>query len=244
MTDNRTYNPLQYGPLFIKTIIGINIFMFIISLLFSGKNISLTLNPLFLFSPSIKALKFLGAAGISQIGWVDTWRSLIIANWLHGSILHIIFNMMALRTVMPLVIKEFGVYRMFSIYTLTGMAGFYLSYIGHVPLTIGASCSLCGLIGAALYFGKSRGGVWGQLVYKQTTGWVLSLVVIGFLMPAINNWGHAGGLLSGIFIGWVFGYQERRNESFFDMVLALFLASLTLYLLGHSVITGLVWIYG
>jgi len=44
---------------------------------------------------------------------------------------------------------------------------------------------------------------------------VLSLIIIGFLMPAINNWGHAGGLLAGIFLGWVFGYQERRNESFF-----------------------------
>lgn len=244
MNSQRSYNPLRHGPLIVKTIIGVNIFTYIISLIFSGKDITLNMNPFFFLSPSINALKFLGAAGVSQIGWVETWRSLIIANWLHGSILHIIFNMLAVRTVAPLVIKEFGIYRMFSIYTMTGMAGFFLSYVGGVPLTIGASCSLCGLIGAALYFGKSRGGTWGQLVYKQTSGWVFSLILIGFLLPNINNWGHAGGLISGIFIGWVFGYLERRDETIFDRILALFLASVTVYLLAQTVITGVVWIFG
>ena len=151
--------------------------------------------------------------------------------------------MLALRTVMPLVIKEFGVCRMFSIYTLTAAAGFLLSYAGNVFLTIGASSGLCGLIGAALYYGKSRGGQWGQLVYKQTSGWVISLVVIGFLMPNINNWSHGGGLVSGIFFGWLFSYTEHRKESILDLVLALALAGVTLFLLGRSVISGFVLIF-
>lgn len=144
---------------------------------------------------------------------------------------------------MPLVVKEFGVCRMFSIYTLTAMAGFLLSYAGNVYLTIGASSGLCGLIGAALYYGKSRGGQWGQLVYKQTSGWVFSLVVIGFLMPNINNWSHGGGLISGIFFGWLFSYTERRKESFFDLILALFFAVITLFLLARSVVTGFILIF-
>jgi len=243
MENQRTYNPLQYGPVLIKTIIGANVFMFLISLLFSGKDIHLTMNPLFFLSPSISSLKFLGAAGINQIGLIEIWQSLITASWLHGSILHILLNMLALRTVAPLVVKEFGLFRMFTIYTLSGMAGFFLSYIGHVPLTIGASCSICGLIGASLYFGKSRGGIWGQLVYKQTSGWVISLIIFGFLLPSINNWGHAGGLISGIFLGWTFGYIEKRKESVFDKILAVFLAGLTVVLLGKSVSSGLIWIY-
>jgi rhomboid protease GluP len=243
MNESRTYNPLQYGPLLIKTIIGINIFMYLVSLLFSGSAVHLTKNPLFFLSPSIQALKFLGAAGIDQIGWIAIWKSLITANWLHGSVLHLLFNMMALRTVAPLVVKEFGKARMFCIYVLSGMAGFYLSYIGRVPLTIGASCSLCGLIGAALYFGKSRGGIWGQLVYKQTSGWVISLIVIGFLLPNINNWGHGGGLLSGIILGWVFGYKERRQTSIIDKILAFLLVGLTLYLLAGVTLAGLIWLF-
>lgn len=242
MSAQPTYLPLKYAPYLIRTIIGINVFMFLISLLFSEKIIT-TLNPLFAFSPTIKSLKFLGAAGIDQIGWIEIWRSTIIANWLHGSFLHLLFNMLAIRTVGFLVIKEFGMLRMFSIFTLSGMAGFYLSYLGGVYLTIGASCGICGLIGAALYFGKSRGGMWGKLVYKQTSGWVLYLMIIGFLLPNINNWGHAGGLLGGIAAGWVFGYLEKRKEFFLDIFLAVCFAGITIFLLGQSVLTGLLWIY-
>ena len=135
------------------------------------------------------------------------------ANWLHGSLLHIVFNMIALNAICPLVIREFGIFRMFSIYSITGVAGFFFSYIGGVYITIGASAGLCGLIGASLFFGKSRGGFWGQLVYKQTTGWIISLILIGFFLPNINNWGHAGGLFAGIFSGWLFGYNEKRLEN-------------------------------
>jgi len=141
------------------------------------------------------------------------------------------------------VMKEFGMYRMFSIYTLTGIAGFLLSYFGNVYLTIGASSGLCGLIGATLFFGKSRGGQWGQLVYKQTIGWVVTLVLIGFLMPNINNWGHGGGLLSGIFFGWILGYNEKRMENTFDKALAIFFAVITSWLLLKSVVQGFSLIY-
>ncbi|MFH2058682.1 MAG: rhomboid family intramembrane serine protease [Pseudomonadota bacterium] len=224
--------------------IVINVIMFIVSLIYSGKNIGLTLNPLFAFTPSMDVLTFLGASGRHPIELFETWWSLITANWLHGSLLHIIFNMMALRTVAPLVIKEFGFCRMFSIFTLTGISGFLLSYAGNVYMTIGASSGLCGLIGAALYFGKSRGGEWGKLVYKQTSGWVFSLILVGFLIPNINNYAHAGGLFSGIVFGWVFGYQEKRKESFFDLILALFFTAITLFLLARSVLSGFILIYG
>lgn len=242
MNDNRKYNPLLYAPHIVKTIIGVNIVMFIISILLSGIALNLTFNPFFFLSPSLDALKYLGGAGIRQ-DIIAPWKTLFAANWLHGSILHLVFNMLAVRTVVPLVIKEFGICRMFSLYTLTGIAGFYLSYIGGVPMTIGASCSICGLIGAALYFGKSRGGVWGQLVFKQTSGWVISLIIIGFLLPIINNWGHGGGLVAGIGFGWIFGYLEKRNENLLDKILALFLAAVTVYIIGQSLFVAVTWIF-
>jgi len=226
-----------------NAIIYTNAAMFVISLIFSGKDMILTLNPFYAFTPSMDVLNFLGASGRLPIVKFDAWWSLITANWLHGGLLHIVFNMMALKTIMPLVMKEFGVYRMFTLYTLTGMAGFLVSYMGNVYLTIGASSGLCGLIGALLFFGKSRGGQWGQLMYKQTKGWVVSLVLIGFLMPNINNWGHGGGLISGIFIGWVLGYNEKRVENLFDRGLALCLAGITLFLLAKSVVQGIFLLY-
>ena len=66
---------------------------------------------------------------------------------------------------------------------------------------------------------KSRGGQWGQLVYKQTSGWVISLIIIGFLLPNINNWSHAGGLFAGIFLA---GYWDIvRKEGKIILILAL-----------------------
>ncbi len=227
----------------LRAMIYANILMYEISLLYSGANIILSWNPFSTLSPSMDALNFLGASGRMPIVRFEAWWSLLTANWLHGGLLHIILNMLALYTVAPMVMEEFGVYRMFSIYTLTGISGFLLSYIGNVYLTIGASSGLCGLIGALLFFGKSRGGEWGTLVYKQTTGWILSLVLVGFLIPNINNWSHAGGLFSGILFSWIMGYNEKRKENFFDRTLAFVFLVLTLWLLAKSVIEGFMLIY-
>ncbi len=243
MMNNKTHNSFPTSSNVVNAIIYTNIFMYIVSLIYSGKNVTMSLNPFYALTPSMDALNFLGASGRLPIIKFEAWWSLITANWLHGGLLHILFNMMALRTVAPLVIKEFGIYRMFSLYTMTGIAGFLLSYVGGVYLTIGASSGLCGLIGALLYFGKSRGGQWGKLVYKQTSGWVVSLILIGFLLPNINNWSHAGGLISGIFLGWLLEYNDKNKENLFDRLLAIFFAGLTLLLLLKSVVKGYLLIF-
>jgi rhomboid protease GluP len=222
----------------LNTVIGVNVILYVISLIFSGSSMHTGFNPFSALSPSADALMFLGASGKIPIQAFKAWGSLITANWLHGSLLHIVFNMLALKTVAPLVMAEYGVYRMFTIYTLSGAIGFLMSVMGNVPLTIGASSGLCGLIGALLYFGRSRGGAWGQRVYQQTSGWIFSLVLIGFLLPNINNWGHAGGLLGGIAVGWILGYVERRPETRVDRTLAVLLMGITAFLLARPVIQG------
>ncbi len=227
----------------LKAIIYTNVVLFIISLIFSGRSIHTGFNPFNALSPSMEVLIFLGASGRLPIETFQAWGSLITANWLHGSLLHIVFNMLALKTVAPLVMAEYGVFRMFTIYTVSGAAGFLLSVMGNVPLTIGASSGLCGLIGALLYFGRSRGGPWGQRVYQQTSGWIISLALIGFLLPNINNWGHAGGLVGGIVIGWILGYTDRKIEGPGDRILAVGLMGLTALLLARPVIEGFFLIF-
>src|SRR5208283_1574640 len=135
-------------------------------------------------------------------------------------ILHILFNMMALWQIGPLFLQEYGSYRMFSIYTLSGIGGYLLSYFAGIPFTLGASGAICGLIGAALYFGKSRGGYFGQMVYRQVGGWAIMIFAFGFLVPGINNWAHGGGMLCGGLTGFLLGYQERSEQSFFHKRLA------------------------
>jgi rhomboid protease GluP len=121
--------------------------------------------------------------------------------------------MMALYQIGPFILREFGFYRFMIIYGLTGIAGFAVSLMAGVPFTIGASASLCGLIGAIIYYGKSRGGYYGQAIYKQAMGWVVGLIVFGVILSGINNWAHGGGLLSGLLLAFLLGYNDQKRET-------------------------------
>jgi rhomboid protease GluP len=203
----------------LRLLIYVNATFFVISILMNPLRLNLSANPFTLLSPSDRILFLLGATGTIPIGEFKRWWTLISANYLHGGILHIFFNMAALRYVGTLVVREFGVYRMMTIYTLGGIAGFWLSYFVGVGFTIGASAAVCSLIGAALYYGKSRGGAYGQAVYRQTGGWVVGLFLFGFMVPGINNWAHGGGLCMGIIVGLLLGYEEKSPENVFNRIL-------------------------
>ncbi len=223
----------------VKVMIGINIGIYAICLLLNPRGFGLGMNPLTFLSPSGQILELLGATGSEPIDADQRYWTLISANYLHGGILHIFFNMVGFRQLGLLVGREFGVYRMFIIYTLGGVMGFGVSVIAAVPWTIGASASVCSLAGALLYYGKSRGGVYGRALYKQIGIWMLLLFLFGFLVPIINNWGHAGGLAAGIGLGFLLGYQERKRENIVHKLLAGGLAVLTLLILGWAVLSGI-----
>lgn len=200
-------------------IIAVNAAMFILSILMNPASIGFSANPLSFLSPGPKSLLLLGASGTIPIDKLHRWWSVLSANYLHGSILHILFNMMALRQIGPLILEEYGSYRMFSIFTLSGAGGFLVSYLVGVPFTLGASAAICGLIGSALYFGKSRGGQFGQAVYQQVGGWAIGIFVFGFLVPGIDNWAHGGGMLFGALTGFALGYREKNQENFYHRLL-------------------------
>jgi rhomboid protease GluP len=117
--------------------------------------------------------------------------------------------------------REYGDCRMFTIYTIGGIGGYILSYMAGILFTIGASAAICALIGSLLYYGKSRGGIYGTMVYREVGGWVVSLFLFGFIVPGINNWAHGGGIISGILLGMLLGYGEKRRETLLHRLLAI-----------------------
>lgn len=223
---------------FVKILITINVVMYIIAILLNPRGAGLSLNPLTFLSPSSTSLLLLGATGTVPIDKYHRLWTLVSASFLHGGLLHIFFNMAALRQLATVVNREFGVYRMFVIYTLGGIIGFLISYLAGVGLTIGASASVCGLIGALLYYGKSRGGIYGRTLYRQIFTWVVFLGVFGLIVPGINNWGHGGGILAGIVAGFVMGYQEKKRENIAHKILAAACGMLTLLVLIWAVGTA------
>ncbi len=215
----------------IRLIIYVNAVFFILSLLLSPSTSGFSANPLTILSPSNQSLLIMGATGTWPIDMQGSWWTLISASYLHGGILHIFFNMMALMQLGPFVLGAYGIYRFFLIYAATGVGGFLLSYLAGVPFTIGASASICGLIGAILFYGKSRGGYFGGMIYRQAMAWTIGLVIFGLLIPGINNWAHGGGLAAGVLIGYLVGYNETTGEKSIHRTLGIAVLAATLLVL-------------
>jgi len=204
----------------ILTIIYVNIFFYVVSLLLNPTGIFSGGGFLSFLSPSGQSLFLLGATGTFPVFGFNRYWSLVSASFLHGGIIHLAFNMMALYQLGPFVLHVFGFHRFFSIYILTGIAGFAVSLIFGVDFTIGASASICGLIGAIVYYGKNRGGEFGQAIYKQALGWIVGLIIFGLIFKSINNWAHGGGVISGILLAMLMGYNEKRDETAKQKLLA------------------------
>jgi rhomboid protease GluP len=215
--------------------------MFILSILLSSNRTHFSFNPFQFLSPGHQSLLLLGSTGTVPFFHMHNWWSLVSANYLHGSFLHILFNMMALRQLGPLVIQEYGMFRMFSIFTIGGVFGFLLSSFAGVNYTIGASAAICSLIGAVLYYAKSRGGDYGQNLYSQVSGWAMSIFIFGFIVPGINNWGHGGGMAAGVVLGYIFQYSEKRREHIRDKFIGAICAVTTGLILCWVIVRGVLF---
>jgi rhomboid protease GluP len=171
------------------------------------------------FSPSLGALRALGATG--AVPWDEgQWWTLLTAIYLHGGLLHILFNVLWIRQLGPAVEELYGPARLVVVFTIAGAAGFLASNLLVYDFTIGASGSIFGLLGALVAFGQKRGGAFGSMVLRQYGQWAIVLFVLGFLMPGVNNVAHAGGFVGGFLAGLALALAEHRSESGFDQLLA------------------------
>ncbi|MFH0943664.1 MAG: rhomboid family intramembrane serine protease [Planctomycetota bacterium] len=165
------------------------------------------------FSPGGDTLvNYFGAYYLAPILGRGEWWRLVTACFLHGSVMHILFNGYALYQLGPLIEAVYGPARFTVLFVLTGIGG-YLASLPFVSLSVGASGALFGLIGAAIAFGKRRGGTHGKMLRDVAIRWLVYGLAFGFLVPGINNYAHAGGALSGFGIAWFFDiYQVQRGR--------------------------------
>ncbi len=197
-------------------------------------------------SPSSASLFLFGASGAMPIFRVGRWWTVLSAGWLHGSVLHILFNMLAARTLIPAVAHFYGPARGAILWVAASVVGFTASslagrYLDFMPfflrgggLTIGASASTFGLIGALTWYGR-RGG--SSLVSAHAREWALSGAVMGLLIPGIDNWAHLGGFVGGWLVArWLDPLHPERGDHYV-VALVLLAASATAVL--ASVVTAL-----
>jgi rhomboid protease GluP len=190
------------------------------------------------FSPSGRMLATLGMTG--AFAWAEgRWWTLLTAIYLHGSLLHILFNVLWIRQLGPAVQEAYGPARLVVLFTAGGVAGFALSNLIGVPFTIGASGAIFGLLGAMVAYGQKRGGAFGALMLRQYGQWALVLFLFGFFMAGVNNFAHAGGFLGGLLAGLALSPAEYRPETYPERVLAALLVLVTLAAFAFQLSTAL-----
>ena len=134
------------------------------------------------------------------------WR-LITPVLLHGSILHLGFNMYAMYILGPGLERFYGHWRFLALYLLAGFAGNVMSFIFSPSPSLGASTAIFGLLGAQGVFLYQNRGIYGRPA-QRALGNLLMIAVVNLLIglsPGIDNWGHIGGLIGGTLFAWYAG---------------------------------------
>jgi membrane associated rhomboid family serine protease len=140
----------------------------------------------------------------------DWWR-LITSAFLHGSLIHIAFNMLALWWLGAPIEMVLGRVRYLGLYLVSGLAGAAGALVANpTSVTVGASGAIFGLLGAGLILEYQATG---SLAGNYLTLIVINLA-ISFAVPGISIGGHLGGLVGGTLATLAFSRFGRGHAAY------------------------------
>lgn len=141
----------------------------------------------------------LGASLPLVYDFQQPWR-LVTAIFLHGSVVHILFNMWVLMDIGPMVEDLYGSARYFGLFIATGAAGYLVSSLfGH--FSVGASGSLLGLLGLLLATTMGSRNAGQQMLRSRIITFLFYIAIMGFAFSSTDNYAHIGGFVSGFALG-------------------------------------------
>ncbi|NTW38659.1 MAG: rhomboid family intramembrane serine protease [Cellulomonadaceae bacterium] len=189
--------PLRSGPPLVTfTLIGLCVVLFVGQMALGS-----SLTNRFLFSPIV--------------GDIEPWRFLTAA-FLHksGSLMHIGFNMYALWVLGQFLEPALGRVRFAALYLLSAVGGSVAVLLLASPLevswvtgVVGASGAVFGLFGAVIVALRRLGRSARQILV------VLAInAALPFLLPGIAWQAHAGGLVTGVALGFAYAYAPRARR--------------------------------
>ena len=221
---------------FIPFVSGGTVILFVLSLVLSRQGMQI------MMQPSGQILYLLGASGAFPVFSEGRWWTVLTAGWLHGGILHIFFNVMWIRQLGPEIANLYGPGRMVIIYTVAGITGFALSsFLGlfQIPffgagLTVGASASIFGFLGALVNYGNRTGS---RHVREAGIQYAIFMGIMGFVLAGVDNAAHLGGFIGGYLMSMMLDPLKEERIDHLAIALACLVASLIA--LVWSVITAL-----
>ena len=187
---------------FVKLVIIGSVFLYIASLAVDPSGIQMG-GLMSMLSPSTNALFIFGASGHIPVFELGRWWTVLSAGWLHGGLMHIGFNMYIIQRFAPAVAEYYGAGRMIIIYTVACITGFtfssaamliypyipfgwFLSFLGlaGAQLTIGASASVFGLLGALWYYSRRTGS---SALEQQMKFYAIMFAVFGIVTSCTED---------------------------------------------------------
>ena len=178
------------GALVTKTLIGINVAVYLL-MLSQGASLGSAGGDIFIRG----ALLIQGQLSTGElVGLAEgEWWRLLTAAFLHASIVHLGFNMLLLWWIGAPLEEAMGRARFLLLYVVSGLAGSAGALLlSPDAITVGASGAVFGLLGAAFVLERQAGITGGPVM----TIIILNLA-ISFLVPRISIGGHIGGLAGG-----------------------------------------------
>ncbi len=157
---------------------------------------------------------------VPVLGETEPWR-FITSAFAHGSITHILFNMLALWLVGAQYLERLlGAGRYAAVYLVSAVGGSVVYLLMSVPPTtdfasrsmwltpaVGASGAVFGLFGALLvlnrHLGRSSAGMYATIAINA---------VLGFVIPNVAWQAHLGGLLTGAALAGVISWTTPRER--------------------------------
>lgn len=167
-----------------------------------------------LFQPSREALASLGTKWTPAILHAGEWWRLVNPVFLHGSLIHLLFNAYALSNLGPLIEYEIGSRRFLPLFIGCGVFSFIVSALWN-PLapSVGASGAIFGLIGFGIVHGYRQPHSGFRRAAPQLVFWGALNLVFGFLSPVIDQGAHVGGMLAGALLGLFVKGPRARSET-------------------------------
>jgi rhomboid protease GluP len=135
----------------------------------------------------------------------EYWR-LLTVTLIHGSLIHLGFNMYALYIIGPLAEALYGRAAYVAIYLLAALGGSIASYLLNVSPAVGASGAIFGLFGlvfVSVYVHKPALARQARAMTSQIGMLIVLNLFLGFVIPGIDYMAHIGGLITGGWLGFV-----------------------------------------
>ena len=164
---------------------------------------------------------------------MNNWR-LWSAMFLHASLMHITMNMMFLFFIGKIAEPLFGHIRFLILFLLTGFIGDLASAVIGRSYSVGASTALFGLLLSGWIIARH---FHANDLARSLMGLFVVNIIFDLISPGISLWGHLGGALAGICLGWVL--RPREDKRFLSSLWV----ELPLSLLVTVVLCGLIIVF-